>query len=1060
MAIVMTLKNPLQTAWDSQYVRLNVPGLKPDAPCALRIDGQPWEFQYTGTQTDGAAQILVRLGFEKNQTRTLEFAPAPRCTTDRTPLPIALDRSTAIGVPGRELRLTPPAVRNGAVAGPLAGFATFPLESRILCGASLQSCSLTRTNDGPLFIEYELHYQFADHRDYRMVLRCYRDEPIIEVAETNALGMDSRLELTLNPQGLFDRFLGRESFEGENQPSVEPLGQDRPKDILCRLQMPVLTEYFIPNNVGWFALFDNRNESRGMLGVLGLYGARWTRPVENMMHIYDRAGRVELHASLNGGTRHWLLYAGPLQTRHTPDQRLVFHRLHAQFNALRLDEHLDLSAGDVHDASCWDKPGFFGPDYRVQARRNVEALPPLRRLLEQVPADTTVTAGGVPRPSVPLRTLLDGTPQLQQIMLDDMVQRFEKWVRDFQGYRLGHHDYAKNVIGFTRRLRGLMIHYELLRKDAFLSDEQVRILNSYFAFAARRILDEGRWPHSRTWMHPDHPDSTRDFYTYGGEHKPDKLVWTNCLPNFQSDPICALLHLSALLPDHPDAAFWRRFAIDDINRQLDAYCGPTGAWEESINYALYTFSYMVITFRTLKNRCGIDYFQDQRMRRFAGWLTRFLGPVDKRWDKYTYPGVGNAVCPTGGGEYLLCYAGELEESDPLRQDLIAAYQRLEPNHLPLEHYPVVMATMAPIPDRTYPLRPLQSELMAEIGVAMRHGHPSPTESYLVQKIGFTKDHYESDETAFNWYAKGTPLTMDYGTYTGDIGGQAAHNLIEIPDLDNLRRGYLATSLFTPVVDYTRCEMPVTLKLSHGHVRSFAEVDGPPQKPLFFYIGDQNPVGPKTWKTRMLLFVKPDYLLILDRVFGAVPHRYNLHVTADDIRRDGATIHARGRFDLDLHCFVQHPTAFDLDTGELIPAPDRFGQGAANPHRQKFFRLYNHQDGLYRTVLFAKERDRQVTIESFGACGAKITTPQYTDYAFINDQLVTEQVDGVSFTGRVGWIRRHSDGRILAAMPDGDVIAAFNTRIEGMGPWSYNMEGKDELIIPGTPRPVRKSNVIM
>src|SRR5204862_3119470 len=144
-----------------------------------------------------------------------------------------------------------------------------------------------------------------------------------------------------------------------------------------------------------------------------------------------------------------------------------------------------------------------------------------------------------------------------------------KWLRDFQGYRLNVHDYAKNVIGFSRRLRAIMVNYELLRKDGFLSDEQVHKMSAYFAFAARRITDEGRWPHSKTWMHPSHPDSTRDYYTYPGEHKPDKLVWTNCLPNFQSDPTTALAHLSAIFPEHPDAKKWLRFAIDDLERNLD-----------------------------------------------------------------------------------------------------------------------------------------------------------------------------------------------------------------------------------------------------------------------------------------------------------------------------------------------------------------------------------------------------------------------------------------------------------------------------------------------------------
>jgi hypothetical protein len=260
----------------------------------------------------------------------------------------------------------------------------------------------------------------------------------------------------------------------------------------------------------------------------------------------------------------------------------------------------------------------------------------------------------------------------------------------------------KGVIGFSRYLRGLLLAYEQLRRDGALSSEQTRKLNAYFAFAARRILDEGRWPHSRTMLHPDHPESSRDFYTYGGEHKPDRLAWTNCLPNFQGDPMCALAHLSAIFKDHPDAAHWRRFALEDIDRQLDAYCGKSGAWEESINYALYTFSYFVITFKAVKERWGIDYFNDERVRRYVGWLCRFFGPYDKRFNSYTWPAIGNAVLPQNQAEYLLCYAAELADDDPLRSDCLAIWSLCAEKCRPGEHYPVIMAAMASVRTTPHP----------------------------------------------------------------------------------------------------------------------------------------------------------------------------------------------------------------------------------------------------------------------------------------------------------------------------------------------------------------------
>ncbi|MCL1857481.1 MAG: hypothetical protein FWF84_07590, partial [Kiritimatiellaeota bacterium] len=339
-------------------------------------------------------------------------------------------------------------------------------------------------------------------------------------------------------------------------------------------------------------------------------------------------------------------------------------------------------------------------------------------------------------------------------------------------------------------------------------------------------------------------------------------------------------------------------------------------------------------------------------------------------------------------------------------------------------------------------------------------------------IGFAKDHYDGDETAFNWYAKGTPFCMDYGTY-GDAGGENCHNLVEIPDRDPLRRGYLADHLFTPAIDYTRCECPVTLKLLHGRMRSFAEVEDAfdRNQTTFFYIGDKNPVGPKAWKVRQLMFVKPDYVVLFDRVYGEVPHRYNLHFTGtlspDGIVREGegTLITGKGRFDLDLLAFIQHPArhcegearsnpALTIEFGEKIPSGHHaLTAETLRRHGQHFVRLYNTQDGIYRTLLFAKEASRDVRLSSVGATGIKVETPEYTDYAFLANETVKEVHPDVRFTGRAGWIRRlKADGTVSAMMMEGDAIAAFGKAFHGRGPWQSNADGTVTLL-GGAPREV-------
>jgi hypothetical protein len=351
--------------------------------------------------------------------------------------------------------------------------------------------------------------------------------------------------------------------------------------------------------------------------------------------------------------------------------------------------------------------------------------------------------------------------------------------------------------------------------------------------------------------------------------------------------------------------------------------------------------------------------------------------------------------------------------------------------------------------------------MDEIGLAMRQNARKPDESYLFQKIGFAKDHYEYDESSFNWYAKGTPMCMDYGTYTGDIAIGAAHNLVEIPDEDPLRRGYVKQHFFTGPIDYSHAELPVSLKLLWGKVRTFADIDDKDgkvarEKTPYFYIGDKNPIGPKVWKVRQLLYVKPDYLVLFDRVYGDVPHRYNLHFTGDNLKRDGQMLHGHGRFDLDLQVLVQHPKDFKMETGRI--SPGNRVPPAENKQTQDYFRLYNQTDGIYRTVLFARERNRALSMIPVGNHGVKVVTPEYTDYVFLHNQDIREDfVDAgqtVSFVGQGGWIRKNSDGSIQAMMINGQSMAAFGKTFDGQGPWTFNLhkDGKARLL-DGPPRPL-------
>jgi len=242
------LKSPLNTTWTVQYIKLDLAGVRPGTSLSLTINGKPTAFQYTGTESPAGAEIMLKLGFAQDETKILVFEGKSLSssqdsdeTLERLELPLNPD--TRIGIPGNELTIGPET--------PFCGFAGRNMTSKVHCETAFEEAKLTRTNNGPLFIDYELTYRYAENRHYILNFRCYKLDQYIEVCESFSLGMNAELTWTLNPEKILTHIISRDSFERESQPSTEPLGKEHPRDVLCRLQIPVLSEYFIPNNHDW-----------------------------------------------------------------------------------------------------------------------------------------------------------------------------------------------------------------------------------------------------------------------------------------------------------------------------------------------------------------------------------------------------------------------------------------------------------------------------------------------------------------------------------------------------------------------------------------------------------------------------------------------------------------------------------------------------------------------------------------------------------------------------------------------------------------------------------------
>ncbi|MGI6494718.1 MAG: hypothetical protein ACOX5G_01270 [Kiritimatiellia bacterium] len=163
---------------------------------------------------DGA-EICVKLGFGKEETHGLSFAPAASCGTDLARRQLwegdGRDAPPAeIGAAGRTLLVSPGA--------PFGGFAGHAMRCVVDAPRPLARASLAQTCDGPLFTDYTLALRYGEDGRYTVDYRCFKSEPYVEIRETFSLGPGAEMRLDAQSRKRFTHILSRDSFEGERTP--------------------------------------------------------------------------------------------------------------------------------------------------------------------------------------------------------------------------------------------------------------------------------------------------------------------------------------------------------------------------------------------------------------------------------------------------------------------------------------------------------------------------------------------------------------------------------------------------------------------------------------------------------------------------------------------------------------------------------------------------------------------------------------------------------------------------------------------------------------------------
>jgi len=876
-------------------------------------------------------------------------------------------------------------------------------------------------SSGPLWTEAQVRYEFEHEASYSMTLRLYEGRDFLVVDERMALRIDGSILLHLYRGLEPDRFYAQTvivSSDVDGHSKVEQIDYSRPEARLKVIQMPAIGMYYVPHLGGHVGLFNSRHEERGLVGIVGLDGELWESAIHNRMRLVSRSDPdIVMNMPAKAGRRRWALAVtdvdGAVKTRANEQSSLLKLKIRQSETCLRDVLEMSLEAPSVKK-----KPLLYTDDVLERARTRLARLPGFSKRLDDLKAGRSDDAV--------FGYLMTGERHYAEVARDAIRQG----LRDKLRFLLdggGVADSEPSTITLSRPIRAWTSILDLIgREPGLLDGPEGRDIERLLLFFAYKMMSDSMWPHRRISLHQDHPESQKPLYSYPGDALPDIPYWINCLPNFQSDWLIALASIALTYPDHPEADRWIARCIEDLDAQFEYLVFPTGAWVESMNYALYTLSYYTPFFIMLKNAGIRNFFADERFHRWLHWHTRMLTPPDPRiGGKQTQACIGNATLPDDQAAPFNWLAQHVTDRE-LAGRLVDVWRREGAPEFTYAEQSAVFALLDPDQQATQ-LPAFGSTIEPGFGAILRHGEGTDEETFLTFKAGPVFSHYENDELSFHWHARGVPLCSDYGVYEDTSAVRSAHNAVEVPGLDGIRRGFLSDSYLDESSDYLVGDLPALIRYMDDYPEALSEPFAARFSRKYSYLDHDTPLGPKVWLRRAFLFVKPHYLVLLDNVDGVTPSRFNIHCVADGVEVDTDCVRFKGRFGMNLTVFVAQPEGFSAETGRHVPRRKNVD------HSQLFARIAGNGRNTYRTVLYPHRAGEAVSFRRLSdGVGVEVQGPCGTDRVWLARGRTECAGVGYEFVGEAAFVRK-SDNETGLHHLRGERLVAEGLTLKGAGP---------------------------
>ncbi|MHB9132638.1 MAG: hypothetical protein ACYDBB_16335 [Armatimonadota bacterium] len=877
--------------------------------------------------------------------------------------------------------------------------------SRLTTKRAIESYTATVTAEGPVYIDLECRYRFAGDKSWLMKLRVIAGEPVVLIRETFNLDDDSRWDFLVS-QGFAPTHVFARPSE-DTVYSVAPLKfqanaslvqlfpwvawWDRRNNSFFGLLRANPGEEFIRDNklqrltrqqVKQFEVMTapplRKTDDDDMLiaaagdvaawarGGPEVYDSGWSKFVQ-VVSSADNQLAFQLQLSAPG--RRWLLGAGSVKDNLVADADVApAQKLLNRYCETPLDTVKDMP---LH----WKRTAAF-PHLGVNAAdvKRLVASPNYAAILAK--SGTSRELKSLCLPAIAGQPLAQDHAKIAafkadiQTKLDAMVNYF----------RYGNNRRGSAMFGtlVPRIDTGYVLPPLDLALGAglYTPEEQERIF-AQLAFVADKIYS---------------PDYT----------SPGRSLTGN--PNMVTAWCGGLVLLACMMPEHPHAKAWYAEGMSRLDNMLEKWQGPNGAWIEAPHYMMAAIDPIFLAKVAAVNAGFMEGKLDERLIRTVTYLAKISTPPDPNFvNRRHYPPLGNTYL----NETTMMFGAVAKMYRQAEPEKAAALQWMWQQQgrpywaglggaFSLDFYKELL-----MDDEWNPPAPKwASEAFPGFGAVLRSGFPGDRETSMIYHQGeIATQHYDWDQGAFELWAKGRPLSLDWG-YEGRAPAWH-HNCLDIGNAS----GKVLEFATSPAADYI-----------HG------QQSGWDRQVLF--LKDANPLG-------------PNYFVLRDSTDGTGTANWWMWVNtrktepATAIQTLGDTVYAVGEHDVDLIVWFAPPNPERLAKLEIKELTVATTKGLPDGSWTSWTDGKTTQQGLHLvqprgeplvSLLYPKTRDERAPQMTSLAGGKviKVVTTAGTDYAFLALAPFTYKEGPITFSGTAATIQVRGKQVTLTLSAGGEI----------------------------------------